>query len=98
MVLAGTMYLICYDVSNDRIRNKIFKTLEGYGKHTQFSIFECDITAKQLNVLIKQLKLLMQELDDESNIRIYSLCDKCYGKLKIIGEIQEQEDSQTIVV
>ena len=37
------MYLVCYDITSDRVRNKIVKTLEGYGRRVQYSVFECDL-------------------------------------------------------
>lgn len=36
-------YLIAYDVSDDKRRNRIFKTLMGNGNHVQFSVFICDL-------------------------------------------------------
>lgn len=94
------MYLICYDITKDKVRNKIFKTLEGYGQHKQFSVFECDITKKQLNTLVKKLNALLKDEkpEDGGNIRIYSICDHCYEKTKILGTLAEKKDSQTIVI
>ena len=33
-------YLICYDVVNDRRRNRVSRLLEGYGLRVQKSVFE----------------------------------------------------------
>ena len=38
-----SMYVISYDISENKIRNKVAKILEGYGKRIQYSVFECDI-------------------------------------------------------
>ena len=38
------MYVVCYDITDTKRRNKIFKTLKNYGQHKQYSVFECDIT------------------------------------------------------
>ena len=35
------MYVVSYDITSDRLRNKIAKTLEGYGTRIQYSVFEC---------------------------------------------------------
>ena len=42
-----TCYVIAYDISNDRRRTKVHKVLSGFGQWTQFSLFECHLTAKQ---------------------------------------------------
>ena len=41
-------YLISYDVSDDKRRNRIFKTLMGNGDHVQFSVFFCDLNDAEL--------------------------------------------------
>ena len=78
------MYLISYDITNDRIRGKIAKELSGYGQRVQYSVFECRITEPQYRELYQKLVALMQE-EEEGNIRIYNICGKCEQKLNTIG-------------
>lgn len=78
------MYLISYDITDNRIRGKIAKELSGYGQRVQYSVFECRITQQQYKELYRKLALLMQE-EKEGNIRIYNICGKCGQKLNTIG-------------
>lgn len=78
------MYLISYDITDNRIRGKIAKELSGYGQRVQYSVFECRITEHQYKKLYQKLMILMQE-EDEGNIRIYNICGKCEQKLNTIG-------------
>lgn len=41
-------YLIAYDISNDKRRTAIFKTLMGNGDHVQFSVFLCQLSDVEL--------------------------------------------------
>ena len=41
------MYLISYDISQTKRRNKIFKELKNYGKYVKFSVFECELDKKR---------------------------------------------------
>lgn len=41
-------YLVCYDISDDKRLRKVFQIMRGYGDHLQFSIFECQLTAKDM--------------------------------------------------
>ncbi len=78
------MYVISYDIDSDRIRNKIAKTLEDYGKRVQYSVFECDITNTQFDELYEKLaKLLTGEI--EGSIRFYRLCATCVDKIAVLG-------------
>jgi len=44
----STCYVIAYDIPDDRRRTKVHKILLGYGTWTQYSLFECFLTRKQL--------------------------------------------------
>lgn len=41
-------YLVCYDISNDKRRSRVHKTLRGFGDHLQYSVFECQFTRVDL--------------------------------------------------
>lgn len=85
------MYVICYDISNTKRRNKVFKKLKNYGKHMQLSVFECDIPEKQLKKLMKELEKIMGDEEDWS-ILIYSLCERCREKMILLGRIEDDGD------
>src|SRR5712692_9798411 len=50
-----TCYVIAYDIPDDRRRTKIHHILVGFGKWTQYSLFECFLTRKQLVLLRSKL-------------------------------------------
>ena len=77
------LYLIAYDMPDDKRRTKVHKLLCGYGAWTQYSFFECWLTRRQL--LEMQAKL-GQHLDAErDSVRIYRLCPSCSGNTITIG-------------
>jgi CRISPR-associated endoribonuclease Cas2 len=78
-----TLYIIAYDIPNDRRRSKVHKTLCGYGAWTQYSLFECWLDRKQLLEL--QIKLAKQLNEQEDSLRLYPLCQSCQGKVITIG-------------
>jgi CRISPR-associated protein Cas2 len=48
-------YLLCYDIADDKRRDRIFKICKNYGQHLQFSVFECDLSAMELTALQREL-------------------------------------------
>ena len=86
------LYVISYDIESDRIRNKIAKTLEGYGKRVQYSVFECELDKKFYDELYERLAKLMEN-EDGGNIRIYTICNNCREKIVTIG-VKKQEESK----
>ena len=94
------MYLISYDITNTKIRTKIAKTLEGYGRRVQYSVFECEISSKMFSELYQKLMKLMEK-EKEGNIRIYQICANCREKLMTIGIVEpvftEEEENLFII-
>jgi CRISPR-associated protein Cas2 len=44
-------YLVTYDISSDKRRNRVFDTLQDHGDHTQFSVFICELDPAELQTL-----------------------------------------------
>lgn len=40
-------YIVAYDITDDRIRNRVFTTMKGFGEHVQYSVFRCDLSEVQ---------------------------------------------------
>lgn len=93
------MYVVSYDITSDRRRNKIAKTLEGYGTRIQYSVFECRLTEKKYKEMYRKLMQLMSD-EEEGNIRIYSVCGNCERKIRTIGLIpgQIEQTAEHVIV
>lgn len=87
-------YLICYDVVNDRRRNKTAHLLEGYGLRVQKSVFECVINEKQLEMLRRKLNRYIKPEEDQ--VRFYPMSSHTRRKVLILGlqpELQVDDDA-----
>ena len=66
-------YLIIYDLPDTKAankrRNRLHKLLSGYGKWTQYSVFECFLSAVQFAKLQVQIERLIKPETDA--VRIY---------------------------
>ncbi len=76
--------VISYDISDDKCRRTIATKLEGYGYRVQYSVFECDLTAKQLHKLAHELQLSVQIKMGDS-IRFYPLPVDAVQKIQVLG-------------
>ena len=76
------MYIICYDIENDKIRRRISVILQGFGQRVQKSVFECELDEKALQRLKNQLEKSF-DAGEEDSIRIYQICQTC--KMKALG-------------
>ena len=58
-------YLMTYDISDDKRRTKVYKTLLGAGDHVQYSVFFCDLNDAELASLRKKLRPLLNSKEDQ---------------------------------
>lgn len=65
------LFLIIYDIVDNRRRNKVFKLMKSYGFSVQKYSFEAYLTLKQLRILESKLNRLIDRSCD--NIRIYQM-------------------------
>jgi len=75
--------LVSYDIPDDRRRTKVMQTLLDFGRRVQFSVFECDLKARDMDRLLKKLGRLVNQ--DEDNVRFYFLCESCLPKALVMG-------------
>ena len=94
------MYLVSYDISEDKLRNKVAKELKNYGIRVQYSVFECNLTSKRYQELYQKLvKLVSGQAED--SIRVYYICAGCQEKMSCIGNKLEKLEilsQDTIVI
>jgi CRISPR-associated protein Cas2 len=78
-----TCYVIAYDIPDDKRRTKIHKILLGFGEWTQYSLFECFLTRKEL-VLLRS-RLAEHLMDKQDSVRFYPLCANCVERVETVG-------------
>lgn len=88
----ATLYVISYDIPDDRRRARIHSALTSFGTWVQYSVFECFLNRKQRILL--EARLLKEIHQREDTIRIYGLCGGCLPKVEVLGQGElPKEDS-----
>ncbi|SMO71246.1 CRISPR-associated protein Cas2 [Balnearium lithotrophicum] len=83
-------YLITYDVSEDSRRNKLVKLLNEHGKRVQYSCFEIEIYPQNLELLIFDIKKIINSETDR--VYIFPISKGVYQFIKKIGKRLENDD------
>lgn len=82
---------IRYDIPDNTRRLKIANLLFDFGaERVQRSVFECHITAAHYRDLCKRLAALLVE--EEDNLRLYTLCASCQEKTVLMGAAQPAQE------
>ncbi|MCX7111685.1 MAG: CRISPR-associated endonuclease Cas2 [Proteobacteria bacterium] len=89
-------YLACFDISDDKNRDRAGKELLTYGERVQKSVFEIALRHPQDLAAIRQkLAPLMEDGDD---LRFYRLCADCRSQsFDIRGERLAQFPAAVVV-
>jgi CRISPR-associated protein Cas2 len=93
---APTMcYVVAYDIPDDRRRTKVHQILTGFGKWTQYSLFECFLSRRDLILL--QSKLSEYLIDTQDSVRFYPLCANCVTRVETVGDPPPEDQILFIV-
>ncbi len=86
------LYVVSYDIPDDRRRTRIHSALTGYGTWVQFSVFECFLDRKQRAKLEARLHKEIHHKED--TIRIYCMCVTCHEKIEVLGRGDAPKEDQ----
>ena len=81
------IYLVCFDVTDDKTRNTLVKVLLKYGRRIQYSIFEldlCPIDYKKFEIDLKKVPLNQEE----DKCFIYPMNNHCLENSKYLGKYE----------
>ncbi|MCJ2542414.1 CRISPR-associated endonuclease Cas2 [Thermostichus vulcanus] len=78
------LWLVCYDVVDDKRRQKLAKRLEQYCQRVQYSVFECPLQTADLEGKLERLWLPLLNLEEDS-LRAYPLDATAKERTKVFG-------------
>jgi len=84
-------YVITYDISDNKIRNKLMKLLKNYGRRVQFSCFEVDLTEKELETLKNKIATLIDDSTDK--VYIFPISSYVTNDIVKLGIKEKQNES-----
>ncbi|MCI0555223.1 MAG: CRISPR-associated endonuclease Cas2 [Anaerolineae bacterium] len=90
------MHVIAYDISDDRRRTRLFKTLKRYGTAVQESVFECHLTADQFVKMRQAIEVVIDPRVDQ--VRYYDLCQQCVQRIQVTSASMITSDPDAVIV
>lgn len=91
------LFVVSYDVVDDKRRKELSDYLESYGVRVQYSVFETELNESQLNQLVNGIKKRIKP--EEDTVRIYPIAKDMRDKIITIGKDKGHFfDQNTIVV
>jgi len=78
------LWLISYDIVDDRRRRAVEKLLQARGERVNFSVFECFLNATAFHALYSDLIGHVDQVAD--SLRCYPLCSWCEQRISLQGK------------
>ena len=77
------LYVVTYDIPNDKRRKKVSDLLEGYGRRVQYSVFECLLTSANRIKAPAPTKVKLEE----DSVRFYPISAHTLGQVDLWGGV-----------
>ena len=76
-------YVVAYDMPDNKRRTRLLKKMKGFGVHTQFSLFECELDDKEFELMLAAIHKIIKPGEDA--VKVYRLCRDCLHHVLVIG-------------
>lgn len=70
--------------------------MRDYGERVQYSVFECNLTKKQLQTMVSELKKLINT--DKDSVRIYPLRADSAAQIQVLGIAKPPAEDPNIYI
>jgi CRISPR-associated protein Cas2 len=89
-----TLYLVAYDISNDKRLNQVRTFLKGYSTGGQKSVYECFLTSGELRQVSAEIGTLIETKED----RVHILTMDGRSKTHTLGIAVQPQDPEYFYV
>jgi len=92
------MYIVTYDIANNRRWRRVFKTMHGFGEWLQFSVFQCRLSRRRRAELETRLREIVKAGEDHVLLIDVGPADKTELAVESIGKTFAKIERRAIVI
>ncbi|WP_136661655.1 CRISPR-associated endonuclease Cas2 [Nitratireductor sp. XY-223] len=92
------LYIVTYDISDQRRWRRVFKAMHGYGDWLQLSVFQCRLTRRRRAELETRLRELVKNGEDHILLIDVGSADKIHLAVESIGKSLSKMERQAVVI
>ena len=92
------LYIVTYDISDDRRWRRVFKLMRGYGRWLQLSVFQCRLSAARRAEMARRLEEVIHGRDDHVLIMDRGPADKVDPRVESLGKTFEAVTRVAVVI
>ncbi len=92
------MYIVTYDIANNRRWRRVFKTMHGFGEWLQLSVFQCRLSRRRRAEMETQLRELVKAGEDHVLLIDVGPADKTELAVESIGKTYAKIERRATVI
>jgi CRISPR-associated protein Cas2 len=92
------LYLVTYDIRDDKRWRRIFRLMKGYGDWLQLSVFQCRLSRRRHAELVALLDGILKHNEDAILVIDLGPADKVKPRVVSLGERFEPVQRQPVIV
>lgn len=92
------LYIVAYDIADQKRWRQVFKTMQGYGLWLQLSIFQCRLTARRRAELAQKLEALIHHGDDHVILMDMGPAEQVDPRVENLGKTFTAHKREVIIV
>jgi CRISPR-associated protein Cas2 len=92
------LYIVAYDIADDKRWRRVFKLMRGYGRWLQLSVFQCRLTGARRAELARRLEAVIHAREDHVLILDLGPADKVETHVESLGKTFEAAKRSAVVI
>ena len=92
------VYIIAYDISDQKRWRSIFKLLHGYGEWLQLSVFQCRLSRRRHAELVATLDEIIHHKEDHVILMDLGLADSVKPRVVSLGKDFQPLEKEPVIV
>jgi len=92
------LYVVTYDIADQRRWRRVFKAMHGYGDWLQLSVFQCRLNRRNRAEMETTLRELVKTGDDHILILDVGPADKVHLAVESIGKTFAKVERDAVVI
>jgi len=92
------LYIVTYDIANDRRWRRVFRLMHGYGRWLQLSVFQCRLSARRRAEMALRLEAAIHAREDHVLILDLGPADQVDPRVESLGRTFETIKRTAIVI
>jgi CRISPR-associated protein Cas2 len=97
-VIEERLYIVTYDISDDRRWRRVFKLMHGYGRWLQLSVFQCRLSARRRVEMAMRLEAVIHAREDHVLILDLGPADQVDPRVESLGKSFEPVKRSAVVI